>query len=100
MLALKYFPVLKALEAMSAIVLLSPGTWSGTRDDAWRICILSPRKRSRRPAGSDDELASFVAHDTAEVLSQNSPICLNFISFLHSNASQANTIAANSKSFI
>jgi hypothetical protein len=99
--ASKYCPFLKALETMSAISLSSPAMLSGVRLDAFLACMRMPIIRSSRPATIDFDVRSLCAQDTADVLSQNTPMCLcSSCTSWHSRTSQFKAAPASSKSFI
>ena len=69
--SLKILPVLKARNATSDIVLLSPAMCRGVKLDACCLWIRIPSMRNRRPAIIDDEVRRLRIQETAAVLSQN-----------------------------
>eukprot|EP00957_Ditylum_brightwellii_P197566 15051170-Ditylum_brightwellii.AAC.1 len=61
---------------MSAMLLLCPGVLRGVREDAPDAWMHKPSTCRSRAAAIDLDVQSFTAQLTAEVLSQNMPICL------------------------
>ena len=99
--ASKNLPFLKAREGMSAISLSAPAMCIGNNDDAFRVRCLIARRRSRRPAMIDFDVVNLYVHATAEVLSQNMPMCLKTrSSHTYSNTIHPITIPASSRSLI
>lgn len=71
---MKNFPDLKARETISAILLSAPAICTGKRLDACRAWIRNPSMRSSLPATLDLDVLSLFAQDTADVLSQKTPM--------------------------
>eukprot|EP00957_Ditylum_brightwellii_P035233 2672018-Ditylum_brightwellii.AAC.1 len=61
---------------MSAMLFLCPGMLRGVREDVSDALMRKPSTCRSRAAAIDLDVQSFAAQLTAEVLSQNMPICL------------------------
>ena len=101
MLALKYLPVLNALDEMSAMSFCSPGMCRGVNDDARRSRMRRWRKRRSAPAAFDVVVEPFWSQAIADVLSAKIPICLYSRDVNSSSvASHPRTMPASSKSLM
>ena len=69
---------MNARGGISAIALSFPAVIIGFRGDAFLSCCYSARNISSLASGIYVEVLPLYAHDTADVLSQKLPICLNF----------------------
>ena len=71
---MKNLPVLKDHEIMSDMTFPSPAICSGTKPDALRTWIRRPSICSNLPATMNVEVRSLFVHETAEELSQKTPM--------------------------
>ena len=92
---------MNSYDGMSAIALYYPEMLMGVREKALRLYCLSSKKRSGRAVGINVEVIPLYAHNTADVLSQNLPMWLNFRSpMIYSSTSDHKTSPANSRSLM
>ena len=92
---------MNALDDTSAMVLCSPGIYSGVKEDAFLSLIRRCRNRNSAAAFAEVVVEPFTSHATADVLSQNIPTCLYERSgTTSSRTSQPRTMPASSKSLI
>ena len=99
--ARNYSPSLNVRDAVSAIMLLFLAMLTSRREDACRVCWQTARSRSSFAARIEVLLWPLKAQATAEVLSQNMPMCLNFNGIsVCSRTSHPRTNPASSKSLM
>ena len=94
-------PALNSRDGMSAIALYFHTILIGVRDDIFLSGCHNAMKISSMDAGIDVEVLPLYVHATADVLSQNIPMCLKVKSFMtYSSKIHPSNIPTNSRLFI